>query len=125
MTNEAENLGTRYRIDAGRGSFTVQAFAEGMLSFMGHNPTFAVRKYGGEIQFSSGDTQVESMLVVAQGGIAFPARQYERKRPRRNRRYDARKSSGNRQISRNSFCQQRCFDQRNFKRKILRSRQTA
>lgn len=66
MTNEAENLGTRYRIDAGRGSFTVQAFAEGMLSFMGHNPTFAVRRYGGEIQFAAGNTQVESMLVVAE-----------------------------------------------------------
>lgn len=66
MTDEAENLGTRYRIDAGRGSFTVQAFAEGMLSFMGHNPTFAVRRYGGEIQFANGDTQVESMLIVAQ-----------------------------------------------------------
>ncbi len=65
MTDEVENLGTRYRIDAERGSFIVQAFAEGMLSFMGHNPTFAVRRYGGEIQFASGDTEVESMLIVA------------------------------------------------------------
>ncbi len=50
MTNESENLGTRYRIDASRSEFTVQAFAEEMLSFMGHNPTFVVRRYGGEVR---------------------------------------------------------------------------
>jgi len=49
MPNVAENLGNRYRIDARRSEFTVQAFSEGMLSFMGHNPTFAVRRYGGEV----------------------------------------------------------------------------
>ncbi len=56
----------RYRIDASRGSFTAQAFAEGMLSFMGHNPTFAVRRYGGEIQLDAGNSQVDSMLLIAQ-----------------------------------------------------------
>lgn len=66
MTGEAENSETRYRIDAGRGSFTVQAYAEGMLSFMGHNPAFAVRRYGGEIQFADNARTVESMLVVAE-----------------------------------------------------------
>ena len=55
-----------YRIDARRGNFTVQAFAEGMLSFMGHNPTFAVRRYGGEIQLAPDNTRVESMLLVAE-----------------------------------------------------------
>jgi len=49
MTNNPENLGIRYRIDASRSSFTAQAFAEGMLSFMGHNPTFAVGRYGVDI----------------------------------------------------------------------------
>jgi polyisoprenoid-binding protein YceI len=66
MTDGAENSGTRYRIDAARGSFTVQAFAEGLLSFMGHNPTFAVRRYGGEIRFADGDKKVESMFVAAE-----------------------------------------------------------
>ncbi|MGI9034466.1 MAG: YceI family protein [Pyrinomonadaceae bacterium] len=66
MTGEAENAGMRYRIDAGRGSFTVQAFAEGLLSFVGHNPTFAVRRYGGEIQFAADNIKVDSMLLVAQ-----------------------------------------------------------
>jgi len=66
MPNEAENLGNRYRIDARRSEFTVQAFSEGMLSFMGHNPTFAVRRYGGEIQFASGNKSVDSMLLVVE-----------------------------------------------------------
>jgi len=66
MTNESENLRTRYRIDASSSEFTVQAFAEGMLSFMGHNPTFAVRRYGGEVQFASDNKSVDSMLLVAE-----------------------------------------------------------
>lgn len=66
MTGEAENSGLRYRIDASRSSFTAQAFAEGMLSFMGHNPTFAVGRYGGEIQFDSDNSAVNSMLLIAQ-----------------------------------------------------------
>ena len=66
MTNETENLGTRFRIDASRSDFTVQAFAEGLLSFMGHNPTFAVRRYGGEVLFAAVNTEVDSMLLLAQ-----------------------------------------------------------
>lgn len=66
MSDEAENSGMSYKIDAGRGSFTAQAFAEGMLSFMGHNPTFAVRRYGGEIQLTSDNSAVDSMLLVVQ-----------------------------------------------------------
>lgn len=66
MTDEAENSGLRYRIDASRSNFTAQAFAEGMLSFMGHNPTFAVGRYGGEIRLNADNTQVESMLLIAE-----------------------------------------------------------
>lgn len=66
MTDETENSGLRYKIDASRSVFTAQAFADGMLSFMGHNPTFAVRRYGGEIQLAPDNTRVESMLLVAQ-----------------------------------------------------------
>ncbi len=66
MSSSAENSGTRYRIDAGKSEFTVQAFAKGLLSFAGHNPTFAVRKFGGEIQMASGNREVDSMLLVAQ-----------------------------------------------------------
>lgn len=66
MTNEAKNTGKRYRIDAGGGRFTVHAFAGGMLSFAGHNPSFAVRRYGGEIQFNADNSEVVSMLLIAQ-----------------------------------------------------------
>ena len=66
MANNPENSGMRYRIDASRSSFTAQAFAEGMLSFMGHNPTFAVGSYGGEIQLDSDNSAVDSMLLIAQ-----------------------------------------------------------
>lgn len=66
MTEKTENAGARYRIDASRSEFTVQAFAKGLLSFVGHNPTFAVRKYGGEIQFAAGDSEVESVLLIVQ-----------------------------------------------------------
>jgi len=37
----------RYRFDPGSSRFTVQAFAGGMLSFLGHSPTFAVRDFAG------------------------------------------------------------------------------
>jgi polyisoprenoid-binding protein YceI len=66
MISEAEISGVRYRIDASRSSFTVQSFAEGMLSFMGHNPTFAVRRYGGEVRFAPGNQKADSMLLVVQ-----------------------------------------------------------
>jgi polyisoprenoid-binding protein YceI len=42
----------RYVLDASQGLFTVQAFARGALSALGHSPTFAVRSYTGEIEFS-------------------------------------------------------------------------
>ena len=41
----------RYRLDPAHSRFTVQAFAAGMLSFLGHNPTFAVRDFQGEVRF--------------------------------------------------------------------------
>ena len=40
----------RYTIDKRASKFTVQAFAEGMLSFLGHSPTFAARDYEGVIE---------------------------------------------------------------------------
>lgn len=63
---ETENLGERFVIDAKRGNFTVQAFAEGLFSFVGHNPTFVVRRYGGEIQLAENNSDIASMLVVVQ-----------------------------------------------------------
>ena len=53
--NAAEAAGVvRYRTDAGRSNFTVQAFAEGMLSSLGHNPVIAIRDFDGEVEFVPG-----------------------------------------------------------------------
>jgi polyisoprenoid-binding protein YceI len=44
-------MSARYRLDPGHSRFTVQAFASGLLSFLGHSPTFAVREFAGEVRF--------------------------------------------------------------------------
>jgi polyisoprenoid-binding protein YceI len=41
----------KFVIDTAVSRFTVQAFATGLLSAFGHNPTIAIRDYEGEIQF--------------------------------------------------------------------------
>lgn len=43
-----------YRLDAGRSQFTVQAFAEGLLSSFGHDPVIAIRDFEGEVEFVPG-----------------------------------------------------------------------
>ncbi|MBV8857491.1 MAG: YceI family protein [Acidobacteria bacterium] len=53
--NAAEAAGVvHYRLDAGRSSFTVQAFAEGLLSSFGHDPVIAIRDFAGEVEFVPG-----------------------------------------------------------------------
>jgi polyisoprenoid-binding protein YceI len=52
QTGTQRGLATvRYLIDPTASRFTVQAFATGMLSLFGHNPTIGIRDYEGEIQF--------------------------------------------------------------------------
>jgi polyisoprenoid-binding protein YceI len=41
----------RYVVDTGMSRFTVRAFATGLFSSLGHDPTFAVRGYSGEASF--------------------------------------------------------------------------
>jgi hypothetical protein len=36
-------MAVHYRLNPGESRFTVQAFASGLLSFLGHSPTFAIR----------------------------------------------------------------------------------
>jgi polyisoprenoid-binding protein YceI len=52
-------MGTRYRLGPDHSRFTVQGFAAGMLSFLAHSPTFAVRDFVGAANFE-GD-QIERM----------------------------------------------------------------
>lgn len=44
----------RYVIDPRTSRFTVQAFATGILSAFGHNPTIAIRDYDGGVEFLPG-----------------------------------------------------------------------
>lgn len=53
---EAEGV-VHYRTDAGRSRFTVQAFAEGMLSSFGHSPVIVIRDFDGEVEFVPGTLQ--------------------------------------------------------------------
>lgn len=42
-----------YKADPAQSRFTVQAFATGLLSGFGHNPTIAIRDFAAEIRFAS------------------------------------------------------------------------
>ena len=42
-----------YVIDARASKFTVQAFASGILSAVGHNPRIGIRTFGGDVDFNS------------------------------------------------------------------------
>lgn len=46
---------TRYVFDPRTSRLTVQAFATGMLSFLGHSPTFVVRDFAGALHFDPAD----------------------------------------------------------------------
>src|ERR671938_224819 len=56
-------MATRYRFDPGLSRFTVQAFTAGMLSFLGHRPTFAVGDFAGVVHFTD-DTVAGLRLEV-------------------------------------------------------------
>ncbi len=54
-----------HRLDPGNSRFTVQGFAGGMLSFLAHSPTFAVRDYTGELRFDpAAVTEVNIQVIV-------------------------------------------------------------
>jgi polyisoprenoid-binding protein YceI len=61
-----ENMISRYRLDAARSRFVVQAFAEGLLSFVGHDPIIAVCGFGGDARFVPGTLEQASLLVMVQ-----------------------------------------------------------
>lgn len=61
-----ETTAGRYKIDAGRSRFIVQAFAEGLLSMFGHNPKIAVRGFGGDVRFNPSALEESSVLILVQ-----------------------------------------------------------
>jgi polyisoprenoid-binding protein YceI len=69
----------RYRLGPELSQFKVQAFASGMLSFLGHSPTFAVRDFSGAVAFEGGtinglrleiSVRAESLQLVDQVSAA-------------------------------------------------------
>jgi polyisoprenoid-binding protein YceI len=52
-----------YVIDAGSSRFTVQAFASGILSAMGHNPTIGIRDFSGEVSFDASALHSDCLRV--------------------------------------------------------------
>jgi polyisoprenoid-binding protein YceI len=56
----------RYVIDAKASTFTVRAFATGMLSAFGHSPTIAIPDFEGEVKWDSGAVEDSSLRIVVQ-----------------------------------------------------------
>jgi polyisoprenoid-binding protein YceI len=62
----ATDTALRYRIDVGKSRFTVRAFATGLFSSLGHNPTLAIREYAGEATFSPENLEQASVRFTVQ-----------------------------------------------------------
>jgi polyisoprenoid-binding protein YceI len=59
---------THFVVDAGASRFSVQAFATGFLSAMGHNPVIGIRTFSGEVNFSSESLQASGLKLAIQAG---------------------------------------------------------
>jgi polyisoprenoid-binding protein YceI len=66
---------TQYRFDPRHSRFTARAFATGMLSFLGHDPTFTIRDFSGQVVFEGDlianmrvelNVSVSSLVVVSE-----------------------------------------------------------
>ena len=58
----------RYLIDKSASRFTVRAFASGMLSALGHNPTIAIRDFSGEASFVPKAPSEDSLRLEIRAG---------------------------------------------------------
>lgn len=63
MTDSPSMETDQYQIDPGVSRFTIKAYATGMFSAFGHNPTIAVRDFSGEAKFAPG-TLEEACLTL-------------------------------------------------------------
>ena len=59
---------THFMIDARASRFTVQAFASGILSAMGHNPKIGIRTFSGELDFNQETIEAGGFLLTVQPG---------------------------------------------------------
>ena len=54
----------RYRVDAGKSTFTVRALAGGLFSALGHDHTIAIRDFSGESQLTPDSIQPASLQMT-------------------------------------------------------------
>ena len=57
----------RFSVNPGLSRFTVQAFASGLFSALGHNPKIAIRDYSGDLAFSPSSPQDSNVRITAKG----------------------------------------------------------
>ena len=53
-----------YRLVPEKSKFTVQAYAEGLLSAFGHDPVLEIKEFTGEVQFVSGSFESASLKIT-------------------------------------------------------------
>jgi len=63
-TQSSESGVVRYRLVPAPSTFTVQAFAEGLLSAFGHDPVLAIKDFSGEVQFVPGSFEAASVKMT-------------------------------------------------------------
>jgi polyisoprenoid-binding protein YceI len=63
-TQSSESGVVRYRLVPAQSTFTVQAFAEGLLSAFGHDPVLAIKDFSGEVQFVPGSFEAASVKMT-------------------------------------------------------------
>jgi len=59
----------RYLLNPARSRFTVRAFAGGMLSALGHSPTFSIRDCAGEVQIAAASLEAASLHLVVKADL--------------------------------------------------------
>ncbi len=80
-TNRAEGLAPSYVLDPGMSRFQVKAYASGMLSAFGHNPTIAIRAFTGEAWYRPQAPEQSSFrLEIDAGSLALSSDASEKDR---------------------------------------------
>jgi polyisoprenoid-binding protein YceI len=64
LARQREDATVRYTIQTQGSTFTVKAFATGMLSMFGHSPTIAIPDFGGEVLFNADAVEQSSIRMV-------------------------------------------------------------
>jgi polyisoprenoid-binding protein YceI len=64
MTPQAANQSDRYRLVPEVSNFTVQAFADGLLSVFGHDPVIGIKEFNGTIEFVPGTFDNASVTLT-------------------------------------------------------------